>query len=480
MKGNVEAYLKFRYEKIRLLKQNSKSEVWLALNKSTNQPVIMKIINSAGLPYAALKENSHPLLAKIFYCAESETDTVVIEEFIAGETLTEKTLTDSEARQILLQLCDGLKFLHTQGIIHRDIKPSNLILQSGGIIRLIDFDAARIFKAGQVEDTKYLGTKGYAPPEQFGFGQTDARSDIYSIGKTFLEITGENCSVQLKKILSKCVEVDPKNRYQNVDELKAALTFKKFPFAKICASIAATVTGIILFFNSTSSKDIPAEIETPLENNSPVEIENTPAKVEEIPAVENIPDKNKSVPTEIEETPANETPAPNSTLEKIQPEPPPATGLENFQPSFPTMQQYNFELEFGTTSQNLGGVKLGDSLENLTAMFGSAEEIKSYDGLNFVNHFYKDLNVTIENNVVTGISTKNSDIATLKGIRQGDSLEKVLAAYGSHYQTRKFGNVEVYIYPYKLIHSVNGNFSAEIRFAVENNFVIAITLMTIE
>ena len=330
MKGNVEAYLKFRYEKIRLLKQNSKSEVWLALNKSTNQPVIIKIVNSAGLPYAALKENSHPLLAKIFYCAESETDTVVVEEFIAGETLTEKTLTDSEARQILLQLCDGLKFLHAQGIIHRDIKPSNLILQSGGIIRLIDFDAARIFKFGQVEDTKYLGTKGYAPPEQFGFGQTDARSDIYSLGKTFFELTGENCSVQLKKILSKCVEVDPKNRYQNVDELKAALTSKKFPFAKICASIAATVTGIILFFNSTSSKDIPAEnkvlptetvetpaeIKTPPENNLPleiptenknvsVEIENTPAKIEEIPSVENLPDKNKSAPTEIEETPAN-------------------------------------------------------------------------------------------------------------------------------------------------------------------------------
>ena len=259
MKANVEAYLNFRWEKIRLLKKNSKSEVWLALNKSTNQPVILKIINSSGLPYAALKEKSVPLLAKIFYCAESEIDTVVVEEFIAGETLEGKILNEKAARQILLQLCDGLKVLHAQGIIHRDIKPSNLILQSGGNIRLIDFDAARIFKQGQDEDTRYLGTKGYAPPEQFGFGQTDRRSDIYSLGKTFLELLGENYNGGLKKILSKCVEVDPKNRYQNVDELQTALTKKNFPFVKICATLAAVVTGIFLFFNSTNGKNIPAE-----------------------------------------------------------------------------------------------------------------------------------------------------------------------------------------------------------------------------
>ena len=62
-------------------------------------------------------------------------------------------------------MCDGLKFLHGLGIIHRDIKPSNLILQAGKIIRLLDFDAARIFKADKDEDT-------HALPEQFGFRQT--------------------------------------------------------------------------------------------------------------------------------------------------------------------------------------------------------------------------------------------------------------------------------------------------------------------
>ena len=385
MKANVAAYINFRFEKIRLLKQNSKSAVWLALNKATNQPVILKIINAVGLPYAALKNFSHPLLAKIFYCAESETDTVIVEEFIAGETLSERNnfLAETEARRILLQLCNGLKFLHAQGIIHRDIKPSNLILQSNGDIRLIDFDAARTFKAGQSKDTVFIGTKEYAPPEQFGFGQTDARSDIYALGKTFLELTGENCGVNLKKILSKCTEVDAKNRYQNVDELQSALTKKFLPRLKLGVFFAVAFAVIFLLTNSTQAPNIPAEfknsqaeIATPAETETvtpPVEnisaenanLSEEISEVKEIPAAEkiNILDEINTAPAEVEESqnvptmidndykyatpienlPAEiETPAPNENLreEIITPAPnvesnSPAVTIDNFQPSFP-------------------------------------------------------------------------------------------------------------------------------------------------
>ena len=131
-------------------------------------------------------------------------------------------LSEEEARAILLQMCDGLAELHAQNIIHRDIKPSNMILQ-GDKIRLIDFDAARIFKAGKEEDTNLLGTKGYAPPEQFGYGQTDQRSDIYALGVTIKILLGENDNERLKKILDKCTDRDQDDRYQNVDELKRAL-----------------------------------------------------------------------------------------------------------------------------------------------------------------------------------------------------------------------------------------------------------------
>ena len=235
MKKNVAAYLKYRFEKIKLLRQTDKGEVWLASTKATEKFVVIKFVKLVGLPYAKLREISCGLWAEIFYCAEDSADTVIVEEFIQGETLSDRKdfLTETQAKNFLLQLCEGLKILHGLGIVHRDIKPSNLILQ-GDKIRLIDFDAARFFKSDKSKDTKFLGTEGYAPPEQYGYSQTDSRSDIYSLGVTFKELLGKNCKGDLKKILSKCMEIDPKNRYQSVEELKFALLAKKtLPYKKI-------------------------------------------------------------------------------------------------------------------------------------------------------------------------------------------------------------------------------------------------------
>ncbi len=331
MKPNVKAYLEFRYEKVRLIKQSGKGEVWLAINKATNEPVIMKIINSGGLPYLTLKKNPHPLFAKIFYCAESETDTVVVEEFIIGETMSEREnlLTEVEARKILLQMCDGLKFLHGLGIIHRDIKPSNLILQSGGNIRLIDFDAARTVKDNQSVDTNLLGTKGYAPPEQYGFGQTDSRSDIYSLGKTMLELTGDNCG-SLKKILAKCVEVDPKNRYQSADELSAALNKKIFPTKKFCA-ILIIILAILLIHNSTNEPEFTAETEKiPAPEIKSETVESTP-EPEYVPEIIEPTPEPEYVPETIEPTPEPKTETESETT------------IEDFQPSFPTNEEVTLE-----------------------------------------------------------------------------------------------------------------------------------------
>lgn len=225
MKENVAEFLKFRYEKLKLIKRSERGEVWLAQSRQSGDFVIIKRVAAVSLPYELIKKFSFTLPAKVIYCAEDESETVIVEEFIQGETLHERKtfLSDVEARELLLQLCDGLKELHEQNIIHRDLKPSNLILQ-GERIRLIDFDAARIYKDDKAEDTNRLGTKGYAPPEQFGYGQTDPRSDIYSLGVTFKELLGDNCNERLKEILDKCTEYDPKNRFQDVDELKEALT----------------------------------------------------------------------------------------------------------------------------------------------------------------------------------------------------------------------------------------------------------------
>ena len=281
MDADVEFFIAANFEKIRLLKKSDKGEVWLAASQS-GEPVILKIINFVGLPYLQLKENPHPLWAKILFFAEGDSKSVVVEEFINGELLSERKnfLTETYARKILLQLCEGLKILHAQGIIHRDIKPSNLILQAGGIVRLIDFDAARIFKLGQDEDTKFLGTKGYAPPEQFGFGQTDARSDIYSLGVTFQKILGANYHGNLKKILAKCTEVDPRRRYNSVKELQRALTApppnKNFKFA------TASIISAAIIFSAYNFLTPQKEIETPAPTVQIEKVEAAPLK----PAVE--------------------------------------------------------------------------------------------------------------------------------------------------------------------------------------------------
>ena len=313
MKDTVKEYLEFSYKKIRLVKRSERGEVWLAQENSTNRLVIIKIVQRTNLPYAVIQNSDFKLPAKVFYCFEDENETVIVEEFIQGENLHERLeeknfLTEPQAREILLQMCDGLSELHAKKIIHRDIKPANLILQ-GGKIRLIDFDAARIFKAGQEVDTNPLGTKGYAPPEQFGSGQTDPRSDIYALGKTIEFLLGGNCG-GLKKILDKCTELDPKNRFQNVDELKIALTSaKKFRYIKIFAAIIFAagiffVNASSLNFDEKFSETVAPRAKRPQsEENSP-QTPAEPFKFREInlspnePEPIEIPEPKETSPTE--------------------------------------------------------------------------------------------------------------------------------------------------------------------------------------
>jgi hypothetical protein len=118
-------------------------------------------------------------------------------ELIPGESLEKKLdrlqgqpMDEQEALEYGVQVCQVLHFLHTQDppIIFRDVKPANIMIMPNRLAKLIDFGIARTYKEGKRRDTMSMGTAAYAPFEQFGKGQTDARSDVYSLAATLYHL----------------------------------------------------------------------------------------------------------------------------------------------------------------------------------------------------------------------------------------------------------------------------------------------------
>lgn len=193
----------------------------------------------------------HPGLASVTdFFPEGETWYLVM-DFIEGETLRDHLqrapggrLPLQEALGLVRQLCEVLEYLHGQSppVVFRDLKPGNVMLTPRGEVRLIDFGIARFFKPGQPEDTVSLGTPGYAAPEQFGgLGQTDPRSDIYSLGVLLHQLlTGYDPTTtpfnlpsartlnsaippQVEAIIRRSTQMRPDLRFQGVAEFCQAL-----------------------------------------------------------------------------------------------------------------------------------------------------------------------------------------------------------------------------------------------------------------
>ena len=192
-----------------------------------------------------LKRLQHPMLPRIVDIFEDRDCIYIVEDFVEGITLDgllkqQKKVDEPQGLQWFRDLCGVLAYLHGQRphpIIYRDMKPSNIMIQPDGSLKLIDFGIAREYKQESNADTTYIGTKGYAAPEQFGKAQTDARTDIYSLGVTMYHLlTGKSpyeppyqfvpvrqlvpeLSHGIEYILNKCVQSEPADRYQTVDEL---------------------------------------------------------------------------------------------------------------------------------------------------------------------------------------------------------------------------------------------------------------------
>lgn len=191
--------------------------------------------------YGILQEMDIPGIPTIHHIIPDEAALIIIEDHINQRTLEnvlqEKgTFTEREAFDILLQLCRILEQLHKADppIIHRDIKPANILLSPENQVTLIDFNASRTYNADKNQDTVLMGTADYAAPEQFGFGQSDARTDIYSLGVLLNEmLTGRLPKDKAydgpgNEIIEKCLHMDPGKRYASADQLAKAIK-KRLP-----------------------------------------------------------------------------------------------------------------------------------------------------------------------------------------------------------------------------------------------------------
>ena len=183
------------------------------------------------------KTLDHPGIPRFVDFFENSEMSIIVREYIDGTDLLEYINTNdpdqNEIIDICIKICDILSYLHHREppVIHRDIKPQNIIMRQDGSLALIDFDIARIYQNDKDYDTSFFGTVSYSPPEQYGFSQTDVRSDIYSFGVLLRHlITGspkENKNIKiykpLQKIIDKATGFAPEKRFSDISQVKKAL-----------------------------------------------------------------------------------------------------------------------------------------------------------------------------------------------------------------------------------------------------------------
>ena len=257
----IGALVDGKYRILRKCGQGGMSVVYMAVNERANKTWAIKEVRKDGvqdfevvrqgllMETDLLKRLEHPHLPGIVDVIDQEGTFLIVMDYIEGRTL--KAVLDQEGPQSqervvdwARQLCDVLCYLHSRkpAIIYRDMKPSNVMLKPDGKVVLFDFGTAREYKETGSEDTRCLGTRGYAAPEQYGGqGQTDARTDLFCLGAAMYHLlTGHNpseppyemypirhwrpeLSSGLEEIILTCTQSNPDDRYQSGEELLYAL-----------------------------------------------------------------------------------------------------------------------------------------------------------------------------------------------------------------------------------------------------------------
>jgi len=226
-----------------------------------------------------LRKLNHPGIPKVVEFFSQGRCHYLVMEYIEGKNFedycrgVDRYLAPEEILPWMIKLCDILEYLHTQSppIIFRDIKPANIIITSGGRIKLVDFGISRFFDPQKTSDTQQLGTPGFCAPEQYGISQSDARSDIYSVGATMYHILSEqdvskfnfsfpplrhyNTKVpgKLDRIVLKCLNRNAGLRYQSAKELGDALAGFKAS-TEAAGRRSSIINGIMTVFDVLMSR----------------------------------------------------------------------------------------------------------------------------------------------------------------------------------------------------------------------------------
>jgi hypothetical protein len=293
---NQPELIQDRYRLVRLLGSGGFGAVYLAEDQRLGRAVAIKEMDAArlGPDERAVAEGlferearmlaslDHPGLTRIWDFFQLGRRAFLVMEYVPGRTLRDLVqarggpLDEPFVVECALQLCEVLAYLHSRQpqVIFRDLKPANVMVVAedggwgmgdGGIapssqplspqVRLIDFGIARLFKPDQPGDTLIIGTPGYAPPEQYGQGQTDQRSDIYSLGATLFHLlsgqvpntvppapltsVNPRVSPELARLVAQATEPDPADRPQRVADLRRDL----LALAKTYTSSASQATA---------------------------------------------------------------------------------------------------------------------------------------------------------------------------------------------------------------------------------------------
>lgn len=227
------------YELVSCVKSNGTESSCIVYDRICRRKAFLKTGRSLLIENEAriLSSFAGKGIPQIYGCFEQDGASCLIRQYIDGRSLreyieSEAALSLSEIIDTGISVCETVSRLHNAEppVIHRDIKADNIIISPDGEVYIIDFGISRIYDDSASRDTCVMGTLSSAPPEQFGYGQTDERSDVYSIGVMLKEAAEgynkdnkKNIPSPLAAVIRKCTEFAPENRYRNAGEVKKAL-----------------------------------------------------------------------------------------------------------------------------------------------------------------------------------------------------------------------------------------------------------------